>query len=242
MSTASTLGQLSQEVGTLLRHDNLDVRIHQWLTITWTDLLSRASVWRLCQLRGAGSISMGNYSTSVNGPIQDILGVYIHLQASPLTVYTPKYVQYSDFCRIAFSQDGGEMPTGAPLIYTLGPSTSSGNNQTLMVYPAATGILVPHILTVGTGWTIPSVTTAGFALPYHWENVLIWGAASIGAKSLMSHLYPLFQGEYEEAIQKMISMLTYRPDSTPVMRSVVSPYGGTVTGRRFRLPEEIPGP
>jgi len=233
MSTASTLSQLSQEVGTLLRHDNLDVRIHQWLKMAYRDMVTRASLWRFCTLSSAITVSTAGLFDLSTAPGCDILGLVFVSSAGDNAC--PKYLQPTDFNRIIHSREGSSVPSGTPLVWTR--QGADGR-----MYPAPSIAGNAYVLYSPNSVDLPTQSTHRFQVPYHWENALIWGAAAIGAKSLIPQLYPLFQGEYEEAIQKMVSMLTYRPDSTSVMRSVVSPYGGTVTGRRFRLPDEVPGP
>jgi hypothetical protein len=233
--SASTVGQLVTEVATLLRHDNIDERIKSWLYIAMKDIHSRAATWRTLAMSTA-LISAGDHraAASSTGQIVALGGVY---ETSGI-VCLPNYVQPTDFRRLVYSQGGNDISeTGGPLIWTMLESTTSGRVEIAM-YPTSTVDVTFYFLTQSPVY-IPENSAEFYFLPYHWENVLIWGAAAFGAQALASNLYPLFQGEYEEAIHKMIAMLTYRPDSTPVLRSVVSPYGGTISTRRYRLPDNI---
>jgi hypothetical protein len=74
-------------------------------------------------------------------------------------------------------------------------------------------------------------------LPYHWEHVLVWGAAAMGAKFLRPELYPLYLSEYEQGLKDMQLMLTYWPDSVPTMRGINGPYANSP---RMMAPPRLP--
>jgi hypothetical protein len=87
------------------------------------------------------------------------------------------------------------------------------------------------------------VTTGRYPLPYYMEHALVWGAAYFGAKALRPNLSQIFLAEYDQAVQNLTWVLTYKPDATPVMRSNRGVYDGSSRLNTIpRIPTNIPSP
>lgn len=230
----STVDALADEVGDLLRHDNLDSRIDQWLAMTFVDMTTRLSTWRFARFE-AINFTDTNFGSTLSTPklIGDVLGFYV-IDANSKW-YFPRYVSYNDWKNFMYDREGTATTAvvGTPLLWTFSPARDN-----IYIYPSSNGASVGYIHYMSTD-ILGEISdgTQCFKLPYHWEHCLVWGAASIGIKSLRPHLYPLFLGEYEQALENLQHIVTYRPDSVPTLRSVTGVYGGTP---KMQVPPRLP--
>jgi len=217
----STVESIANEVADLLRHDNLDVRIYQWIGLAYNDIVQRSPLELFCTYTEL-TVDSGEYVS--NAAIPDQIGTpvaAIFMNASK--VYMARYVTPADYNRI--TSTGAEVPVGVvPLFWTI---KNDGATYTLFITPPASGDTVVTLVWGGNYLDTPPTNTSILNLPYHFEHVLIWGAAAIGASILRTPMFPVYEGEYGQAFDEMISLVGYRPDAVPVLRSIKGPYAGT---------------
>jgi hypothetical protein len=121
------------------------------------------------------------------------------------------------------------------------PDTGVQNLKALTLYTD------PGIATSTTRWCyltyVASPTWQSTSTNYiecfpHWEHVVVWKAAEIGARALKHRLYDIFRLEAAHAIQTMYTVEKYQPDSVVFSRGAEGNLAGT---RRFgyTLPQKI---
>lgn len=248
-NTLTQVANLVDEVADLLRHDNVDARILTWVNITLQDIMARAqtTLWykiaRVDFTANLGQVDFSATSTRVANPIC----LVVVLAAG--TTYVPRYLTQVDFSRLAHQQDGAALDFGSfPTHWSIGPSDTTaggatipetGTKQTLFLYPRNTAALAAYLFYTGPRSTTPLSGTGYLELPYHFEHVVVWGAATMGARVLRPNLYPAFKAEYEQALDAMNTIMSYNPDSVPVLRSIRGPYLGNQYD--YNLPTTITG-
>jgi len=219
---------LAEEVADLLRHDNLDSRILQWIQLTWNDLCQRF-VSDLTTDFTSVTIATGSTATlsSNVGTMRAVIAV-----DTGGTLYIPTEITGVDYSRVTL-QDSASV--GSPRFWTI-EMTGAGTQQ-LKVWPPVASSTVFTLLWAGNPRTTDLAGTDYLKLPYWAEHVIIWGAAAYGSLALDRTLYPIFMGEFERLLQDLVGMNVYRPDTVPVLRSVAGPYAGTP---RMAVPPRIP--
>jgi hypothetical protein len=145
-------------------------------------------------------------------------------------IYIPRFVTMVDYARTAHNTSGTVPLNGTvPMIWSIGGNEDSTQGKArIFMYPS---MLSGGKITVFYTSKFQASPLSGVSFvpdfPYHFEHVLVWGAAALGAKVLMPESYPIFRGEYEQALRNMYITLNYQPDSTPVLRSINGPYDRT---------------
>jgi hypothetical protein len=235
VASRTQIAAMAEEVATLLRHSNLDVRIYTWLSMAYDDLVSRSPQL----LSTAGSIFSMNDAAVTNptpmspNRVDNPIGL-IYLDGTNYYWFIPEYVPFPDMQRMwsgsyAGASAAAEIATG-PRYWSWGPEIgdTTTNYGAIWFYPTRSVVGIFYVIQnlKGIAGAMPSVGQT-FILPYAFENALIWGAAAIGAGALRPSLYPLYQGEYESAAKSLLDILSYGPDATPVMRSSSGPYAGS---------------
>lgn len=229
MANAKTLvSNLAQEVASLLRHDNVDPRIYEWLGLGWNALVQRCPLSCLAQLTNL-TISSGTSSVTVSDNLGTPLGVVF--RNATAVVCLPAQLTSMDFNRLKASS-GSLADATVPLAWTL---QNQGTTMKLEILPGASGDIQATILWSGLYSADVPVGTDLFDLPYHWEHVWIWQAAAIGATVLRQPMAPYISREAEDSLQEFLLQMGYAPDATPVLRQVGGVYAGT--GRLRRLPQ-----
>lgn len=232
----STISAIGDEVALVLRHDNLDSRIYQWIGMAYGDMLQRFPIEFFQELV---TETIADTDTSEAFTTQDTIGtpMAVVIKDASNYLWMPQYRSPIDYSRmIAGSTDADSTK---PNVWTIMQDATP--EDAFFIWPGASGALLAHIFHMAPGLASPPVGTDYLAnIPYHFEDVVIWGAAMFGAFILRKEIYPIYQQEYEEAILGLGAILGYKPDATPVFRSINGPYAGTVpmnVGARF--PETI---
>lgn len=247
-NTLTTVGNLVEEVADLLRHDNLDIRINTWIISAYNDVLHRVAspLFSSRVLQATASGEETDLTIPEGGQVSTpVLGVF--LQASTGSIFCPKFVTPIDFNRLAHTQSGTAQPQWyEPLAYTLAPTLSDTIGRVrLLVYPKPAvsyhvTLIFPHKHLYNDSPLMPADSTGFLNIPYHFEHVLVWGAAAFGAKVLRRELYPLYKAEYEKALQNMTWIMYYKPDLIPRLRSAAGPYYDTYKVQNApRIPDTI---
>jgi len=246
MNNNSDVGTLADEVADLLRHDNLDQRINTWITAVYLDIAGKAPLSLFLRKAGTYTIPAGTETvalssiTSASNPVALLV-----TNGNGAKLVAPRYVTFIDFSRMAHDMQGGAALQQAhdPIIWSIGPGVDETLGKgALYIAPATVQECYAELFYIGpTHHTTPLASNKYVALPYHFEHVLVWGAAAIGAKTLRPELYTLFRGEYEQALSEMNSIMSYKPDGVPVLRSVQGPYGGTPKMAGMQYPDTING-
>lgn len=233
----STVGTLAEEVADLLRHDNIDARIYSWIGMTYGEVLQRFPLEFFQELVTETFVA-GEESKAFTTP--DTVGTPMALvmKTSTHSLYSPKYVSPQDYSRITV--DSTEADADIPRVWTIMQNATPAD--ALFIWPGCVGASVAYLFHVAPGLTaVPTGADYLPNIPYHFEDVIVWGAAALGASMLRTPAYPIYQGEYEEALFAMSSILGYKPDSTPVMRSITGEHAGSMMagGGGGRFPETI---
>lgn len=234
---ASTVTSLTQEVADLLRHDNLDSRILTWLALAYQDICTRVPTWLFHRYTSKPMTTKYYRSTTTVVNFDgEPLGAIWH-DGTTDAIRFLEYVTEHDYRRMTHDLNGTAftaIPNEDPKVWTI-------IDQYIYVYPwTATGGYVTYFYATNGLATQPRTSTERMVLPYHWEHVLVWGAAAFGIRALRPELYPIYAGEYEEALNHMISLLNYKPDSTPALRSITGPFGSFRGRVNFpRIPDNI---
>lgn len=248
---ASLVSVLVDEVADLLRHDNLDTRVQTWLRMAFNDMASRMPVWRFFEWAHTAAISLGTlgYATlPTNGGSEGVDPVGAIVFDNTGKIWTPRYVPYLEMRRWNRNLSLDALPTGdGPLVWTIGPypkegtSTDAGRNNVFW-YPVSSAAtwymsLLGRINREPTDLAL----TTRYRVPYHMEHALVWGASYFGAKFLRPQIAEVYLAEYEQAIRNLTWVLTFKPDATPIMRSLGAPYEGTSRLSTMpRIPSNIP--
>jgi hypothetical protein len=237
----TTVGDLAEEVADILRHDNLDPRIYEWIGLSYAEVQRRAPL-EMFRTVVSGSFLTGasrdNYTGGVGSALNPIACIFV--SASDI-VAVAQYVTPLDYHRLVAT--GASLPTSAtPSHWTV---THDALGDAVRVYPAASGALRYTLIFPGlAGAETPPGSSSYLNLPYHFEHVIVWGAAAIGAEMVRPAMVPVFHAEFEEALNDMLGMMGYHPSAVPVLRSVTSPYGGTgrLQSLQQQFPAQIPQP
>ena len=232
----STVSTIAEEVAALLRHDNIDARIYSWIAMAYADVLQRLPLEFFQELV---TETIGTGTATVPFTTQDTVGtpMAVVLKNATHHLYLPQYVSPADYSRVTV--DSTEADSTIPRLWTIMQDATPAD--AFFIWPGASGAMTAYIFHIAPGLTaVPAGGDYLPNIPYHFEDVVIWGAAALGASILRTQAYPIYQQEYEEALLGMASILGYKPDATPVFRSITGPYAGTVpmnAGARF--PETI---
>lgn len=215
----STVEDLAGEVADLLRHDNLDTRLYQWLGMAFNDIVQRSPLELFCTY-SQDIVATGEYSTAIGEHIgTPVAAIFVNADI----VYMARYVTPADYNRI--TSTGAEIAAATiPLFWTV---KNDGSTYKLFITPPASGATTVTLVWAGNYLDTPPTNTSILGFPYHFEHVLIWGAAAIGASILRTPAFPIYEAEYGQAFDEMLSLIGYRPDAVPVLRSIKGPYAGT---------------
>jgi len=217
----STVGTLAAEVSDILGIDNLDARIYEWVGLTFNDLCQRIPS-HLFYTTSVDTITSGNSTVTLGEEI----GTPIAMIAVNQTTFTAYIVQYRtprDFSQLV--NIGAAIASGnQPIFWSVRKEATT--TKILITPPAAANMLLTLIWAGAYEDTAPGASTK-LSLPYHFEGLLVWGAAWFGAMSMVPERAALAQGEYELAVRSMLQILGYSPDAVPVMRSISGPYART---------------
>lgn len=232
----STVSTMAEEVAALLRHDNIDARIYSWIGMAYADLLQRLPLEFFQEM-----VTETILDTTANIPFttQDAVGTPMAMMVQNATYYlrVPQYVSPADYSRITVDSEDADSPQTR--LWTIMQDATP--EDAIYIWPPAAGNIFVFLFHIAPGLTaVPGGADYLPNIPYHFEDVIIWGAAALGASVLRTQAYPIYQQEYEEAILSMASILGYKPDAAPVFRSITGPYAGTVpmnTGARY--PETV---
>jgi len=232
----STVSTIAEEVAALLRHDNIDARIYSWIGMTYADVLQRLPL-EFFQELVTETVATG--TAVVPFTVQDTMGtpMAVILKNATHYLYVPHYVSPGDYSRVTV--DSSEADSTVPRLWTIMQDATP--EDAFFIWPGASGEMTAYVFHIAPGLTaVPAGGDYLPNIPYHFEDVIIWGAAALGASILRTQAYPVYQQEYEEALLAMGSILGYKPDATPTFRSITGPYADAAamqTGARF--PETI---
>lgn len=232
----SLISAIAEEVAAILRHDNIDARLYAWIGMAYGDVLQRLPL-EFFQEMVTETISDTAFSEAFT--TQDTVGTSMAfvVKNSSHYLYVPQYVSPADYSRATV--DSSEADSTVPRIWTV--QQDSTPEDAIHIWPPASGAMTAYLFHIAPGLTaVPAGSDYLPNIPYHFEDVIIWGAAAIGATILRTQAYNIYAQEYEEAILSMASILGYKPDATPVFRSITGPYAGTaVMNAGARFPETI---
>lgn len=240
----STVGELVEEVATLLNRDNIDSRIMVWISMVYNDLAQRAASelfynYTVVAVTGE-EVEVTSFGNSLTIPVALIYKTGTHL------IYTPQYVTFQDYGRIAKSTEGVATTTGAyPRYWTIRQEALDNegvsDNAHVYLWPAPSSGTI-HLVTMGQTITTPKASGDYLFLPYHFEHVVVWGAYAYGCKAIRPECYQAAVAEYEQALDNMLKIMGYRVDSTPVLRHSFGRYAGTSKMQSWpRFPTSITG-
>jgi hypothetical protein len=229
MANSKTLvSALAEEVADLLRHDNLDTRIYEWIGLAFNEMVQRTPLSLFYKMETA-TIASGASSVDLVG-LPGVLTMAVFRGADD-RIYLPQQLSPTDFRRLKASS-GTVANATVPLAWTL---VSDGTEENrILVFPGMGQDVFITLLSLSQHMESVPVGTDFLHLPYHFEHVVIWGAAALGAEALRTQASSVFFNEFENSLQEMTVMMAYAPDATPALRSLNGAYAGT--GRLKTMP------
>jgi hypothetical protein len=233
----TVVGTLAEEVADLLRHDNLDSRIYEWMGLAFNDIVQRTPL-SLFSKPEAVTLTSGTSQVDLV-LLHGTPMMAVFLGATDGRIYLPTQLAPTDFRRLKASS-GTVVDALVPLAWSL-VSDGAAKSRILLFPGAGQNFYITLVSMTQYLESVP-VGTDFLHLPYHFEHVLVWGAASVGAQTLRSQAANLYLAEYESALQEMQMLMAYSPDSSPALRSLGGVYAGT--GRMKgtpRVPDTING-
>lgn len=222
MANPTTLvSNLVVEVCNILKLDNVDPRVHEWVGMAYNDLCQRAP----CHIfHNVAEVTVASGATSVT--LSDEVGMMVAaIFRNNGICYMAQYVTPGDYSRLVSTGSTATAST-VPLYWTV---EKVATTQKLEVYPTTSGDTAVTLIWSGNYEATPPSGSSLLKLPYHFEGALVWGAAALGALLMRPELYAICQAEYEEAIQDMLFVLSYYPDTEATMRSIGTPFVGGVS-------------
>jgi hypothetical protein len=239
----TTVNDLAQEVADILRQDNVDRRILQWIGLAYNRLVNKAAI-RLFYDTLTKTITSGNASATLTDTEEAGLGspVALIVKNAANFIYCPQFLTPADFARMTQERGGASATSSTvPQYWTIKESSGDPGKSTIHIYPEASGGTF-NLTLLYTGRSLddaPAGTDTLF-LPYHFEEAIIWGAAEFGSKLLFPSRTQLYAQEAEEAALRLYSIMNYSPDANPHLKSVTGEYGGTRhMNRGARFPTNI---
>jgi hypothetical protein len=252
---ASLISEIVREAADLLRHDSLDTRLQDWVSMTANDMSQRVKGWRFYSYE-AFAYDYSNPPIAPTGGLVSSVSNPILLQLTTATGavqnHCPEYVSFNQY-RAMVPPYVGSATTGVTAvtdvkIWTIGPawwtqgtlggaSPTTAGKSYVMIYPKCMSLLNCVLFFEGLPYSDTANLVDYSSLPYHWEHVLVWGTAALGAKFLRPELYPLYLSEYEQGLKDMQLTLSYWPDSVPTMRGINGPYANSP---RMMAPPRLP--
>lgn len=215
----STASSLAAEVADILGIDNLDARLYEWLGLVFNDLCQRVPD-PLFYTYSVFAMNAGAYSATLT----DNVGTPVALTAVNVNsdLFIPIYRPPAEFDRLT-NIGSAIAPSQQPLIWTI---SSVGSTRKLLISPELASNTVVTLIWSGNYYASTPGASDRLLLPYHFEGVLVWGAAWFASLSIAPDRAMICKGEYETAIQDMVKILALHPDSVPQMRQIQGPYVG----------------
>jgi hypothetical protein len=234
----STVGQIAEEVAGLLRHDNIDARVYAWIGMAYADVLQRLPLdyfQEFLQEAVAATAATDELTTDEN--VGTPMACVMQATTGSL-LYLPTWVTPAEYSRITIT-DSVEGDSTIPRVWTI--MKNSSDNDAVFIYPPSSGGHAVYLFHIPPGLSaVPATADYLPMIPYHFEDVIIWGAAMFGAQIIRSAATQVYVAEYEEALQDLGMILSYHPDSTPVHRSIDGAYEGTPRMRNMaQFPQTI---
>jgi hypothetical protein len=252
MATRRTLGELAADVQDLLRTRDKTAAAYTWVNKALGEIYAQTSGLMTRRTvtfpitAGAGETGKCAFEISAipNNFVSPVSLWVVLSGAATAELWAPTYLPPSEFMRTASWQ----YKTSSALeirYYTISrigtnvPSDDVGDLRTMTLYIdpgfAANTTRVCHLTYIATPqWqTTPENYVECFP---HWEHVLIWKAAAVGAQALKHRLADIFEIEANHALQTMYAVEKYQPDD------VVEQQGGNLLGTRrygYTLPQTI---
>jgi hypothetical protein len=215
----SLVSSLAQEVADILGIDNLDARLYEWLGFIFNDVCQRVPD-PLFYTSSVDTIVSGSSSSTLGESIGTPVALMIVNASGDL--YIPVYRPPAEFDRLV--NIGSTIAGGVqPLIWTVVPQ---GTTQKIRISPPASGDMILTLVWSGNYYATPPTADDRIPLPYHFEGVLVWGAAWFASMSIAPDRAMICEGEYEVALQDMVKILALHSDSVPQMRQIEGPFAG----------------
>ncbi len=231
----TAVSSLAAEVQSMLRMSNLDRRILDWIGMGMQEIISRMRTSMFFEVDEDITCTSGTRSASLTSEAAVGSPVYAAFVGADSKVYTPRYLEPSDFDRLEKDTAGGGYQTGAfPTYWTL--DTVAAQTETLGMseiryFPQLTQTCSAWVWYMGRNTTDSPGGTDKVWLPYHWEHVLIWKTCAIGARMKKPQMMQVFEAEFEMAMQQMLTIMNYRPDQIPVLQEITGPGDETPQGQ-----------
>lgn len=231
----SFASDLVNEVINIIRVDNAYPRAYEWLGLAFNDICQRTPVGLFHEV-SVDTITTGNDSVTLGEQVgTPVAAIFVNADTK---LYMAHYRTPADFD--ALTKIGSSISAAVqPKYWTI---KLDGTTYSLFISPPASGSTIATLIWSGNySSTVPTGATQ-FNIPYHFEQVLVWGAATFGALSGAMDRYMVCKMEYEEALKDMYTILMYHPDSASVVNQIKGPYVNTgLESRGARWPETALG-
>jgi len=259
MATRRTLGELAAAVQDLLRTRDKTSAAYTWVNTALAEIYSQTTGMMTRRTitfpitAGVGETGKCAFDVTQipNNFVSPVSLWVVHSSASG-KLYAPTYLPPHEFMRTASWQYAASSQDG-PVYWTITrvgtntPSDSVNDLKTFTLYLdpgfAASTTRVCHMTYIATPVWQTEAANYVECFP-HWEHVLIWKAAAIGARAIRHRLADVFEIEAGHALQTMYTVEKYQPDD------VIESQGGNLLGTRrygYTLPQNmgnytLPGP
>lgn len=259
MADRSTLSELSVVVSDLLGRDNLTSRAEDWLNMALAEIYTQASgitTKRVAVFQFQDGTSVNDVKYEIQDIPNNIVSIasleFLKSVAGVCTAYAPLYLPPQTFFQTASWKHSN--PTFSyPRHYTIertgtynsfAPGTDARPARKITIYTdpglveGATTTWWGYMTYVASPlWTANSDEC--MECTPHWEWVLIWKAAAIGAKAIHHRAVDIFEARAMDAMTKFYEVENQRIDSAPFMQGELG--DPTQMGRfRVNVPEGIP--
>lgn len=253
MANRTTLSQLAARTQDLLRTTDKSAEAMTWVNTALSEICTRTSglmTRRAVHFSIAAGVSEAGKAyfeiSAICPNFVSPISLFIVIQGAGSLIYTPRYLPPPEFFRTASWKTAASQ--GAQIEwYTIArvgsntPSSTLADLKTLGLY------IDPGLVASTTRWCyltymatpIWQSSSGNYIECFpHWEHVVIWKAAAIGARAIKHRLHDIFELEANHALQTMYTVEKYQPDTVPMSLGTDRVLTGT---RRFQyaLPQEI---
>lgn len=229
MANSRTIAsELADEVADLLGVSNADRRILDWLGMVYNEIVTRSINPLFYEVIGPITIADNSNGADLTADQEVSLGspMLLVLTRSGGNLVTPEYRPPTDFDKLFKERGGSSVATATePRFWTLSTSSLDGTEydgrRSIRYWPQVTEAYNAWLWTTGLSLDDSPAGTDYVWLPYHFEHVLIWGAASIGARIIRPETADAYKAEYENWLMAMTIMLNRAPDQDTTRKSLV---------------------
>lgn len=229
MANSRTLAsELADEVADLLGVANSDRRILDWLGLVFNDMVTRSINPLFHDVIGPLTISDNSTGADLSADEEVSLGspILLVMTRSGGNLIVPEYRTPADFDKLFKDRTGGSVATATePRYWTVSTSALGGTEydgrRSVRYWPQVTEAYNAWLWHTGQYMNDTPDGADYIWLPYHFEHVLVWGAAAMGATFIRPESADIYKAEYETWLQAMTLLMNRAPDQETTRKSLI---------------------